>query len=38
MYDWAFNYKTQDVKMALNIAAPKGVSILLIFFDYSPGQ
>ena len=24
-FDWAFNYKTQDVKQTLNIAAPNGV-------------
>ena len=24
-YDWAFNYKTQDITQTLNIAAPNGV-------------
>ena len=24
-FDWAFNYKTQDVNQTLNIAAPNGV-------------
>ena len=23
-YDWAFNYKTQDLNQTLNIAAPNG--------------
>ena len=26
-YDWAFNYKTQDLTQTLNIAAPNGVDI-----------
>lgn len=26
-FDWAFNYKTQDVNQTLNIAAPNGVDI-----------
>ena len=26
-YDWAFNYKTQDLNQTLNIAAPNGVDI-----------
>lgn len=26
-YDWAFNYKTQDITQTLNIAAPNGVDI-----------
>ena len=30
-FDWAFNYKTQDVKQTLNIAAPNGVFIKKIF-------
>ena len=34
-YDWAFNYKTQDVNQTLNIAAPNGVDI---FFDGVGGQ
>ena len=25
-FDWAFNYKTQDLNQTLNIAAPNGVS------------
>ena len=28
-FDWAFNYKTQDVKQTLRIAAPKGVDIFI---------
>ena len=34
-YDWAFNYKTQDVNQTLNIAAPNGVDI---FWDGVGGQ
>ena len=26
-FDWAFNYKTQDINQTLNIAAPNGVII-----------
>ena len=29
-FDWAFNYKTQDINQTLNIAAPNGVIILQI--------
>ena len=28
-FDWAFNYKTQDVRQTLKIAAPNGVDIFL---------
>ena len=28
-FDWAFNYKTQDVRQTLKIAAPLGVDIFL---------
>lgn len=28
-FDWAFNYKTQDVGQTLKIAAPRGVDIFL---------
>lgn len=28
-FDWAFNYKTQDVNQTLKIAAPKGVDIFV---------
>ena len=28
-FDWAFNYKTQDVKQTLKIAAPKGVDVFI---------
>ena len=28
-FDWAFNYKTQDVRSTLKIAAPRGVDIFL---------
>ncbi len=28
-FDWAFNYKTQDLRQTLKIAAPKGVDIFV---------
>lgn len=28
-YDWAFNYRTQDVKQTLKIAAPNGVDVFV---------
>ena len=28
-FDWAFNYKTQDLNQTLKIAAPKGVDIFI---------
>ena len=28
-FDWAFNYKTQDVRTTLKIAAPTGVDVFL---------
>ena len=34
-FDWAFNYKTQDLHQTLKIAAPKGVDI---FIDSVGGQ
>ena len=34
-FDWAFNYKTQDLHQTLKIAAPKGVDI---FVDSVGGQ
>jgi len=34
-YDWAFNYKTQDLNQTLNIAAPNGVDI---FWDSVGGD
>lgn len=29
-FDWAFNYKTQDVNQTLKIAAPNGVTLRLV--------
>ena len=28
-FDWAFNYRTQDVRQTLRIAAPSGVDVFL---------